>query len=317
MEKKKVIDMVENNKIARTFLNSLKLDNNKIIKSGSLFKEYLTEISGSELSDNYILKSILKTGFKENEFDQISRCHLKAAANSLDRFLSGISNDTLKLKKIAPILEDLICDLKEFIIRIDSKHDYSFLIGNTNSSSSLFYFDAAKYMFYNKALPENLTYDVTQNLSVLAIRQSIELRVKRVLGIDSLRTNSNQNIELSKLLKILNNLKNIKLDPIFKSEILNEINKWSNHYIHRGLRPFPWVTENVFEYISPIFQPGKHEKGFGWYKSSIVNSQNEYRDTLKKTIEDEFGEDVKIIWSDRFENIVLNKDTSYNKDFHQ
>jgi len=90
--------------------------------------------------------------------------------------------------------------------------------------------------------------------SVMLLRQSIELWLWEVFGIEAATDENNKIIKLNpeKLFELLDNKGlNVKL-PVSKSVIMN-IHKWTQPYVHAGWMKYTWEIEHAQNTLSPIF----------------------------------------------------------------
>jgi hypothetical protein len=99
--------------------------------------------------------------------------------------------------------------LKPFILILDKDHDYSWLLLNTNSHSTNFYQDLSFNSFWHgrpgNHFEENL---VLASSTPFIIRQTIEYKIMRILGINYYLVNDKPDIQfISKLFSVIENIK--------------------------------------------------------------------------------------------------------------
>lgn len=272
------------------------------------FLYYLKELNRiqhkKKPTDRAMFDQILKSKSHLNENDQIDnqqiKFHLYASYKSYQRILLNIDEADdyyQKYYNYRPFLIDFICDLKDIIPFFDKNQDYDFLVLNTNHSISSYYFSTVSALFHKKQLKDNLDDDAFFGILTLLIRHSIERRIKGILGIDFI-DNKGQYVGLTTLIKMLKKTK-IKFTKDIDVNIISKINTWSNHYLHRGIRPYPWVLESVIYYLERIFYAGKYAKqSWSIYASTTVDDIDSFKteifDFLKKELK---SDNIIVHWS--------------------
>lgn len=216
----------------------------KGFKSPFLFQwTYTTEING------------------EKEYECYLKANLFTATKSLERAIKKLEPENLTAVK-ERILLDFICDLSKFIAYFDKDHDFSWLLINTNSHISNFYYDLAYHSFWEGQSGEHQEEKLAQSSSAaFIIRQSIEYKIKRVLGIDKILMNKKPYIRTTELCfkAIDKNLKFYTLKDFSFSTIKN-IFSWTHVFIHGGYRPEPWQTETALTYLRSFFYSDETSK---------------------------------------------------------
>jgi hypothetical protein len=105
--------------------------------------------------------------------------------------------------------------------------------------------------------------------SVFLLRQAIELRIKRALGIEAIYDSSNHApiiVSLSKLIDFVKHHPN-EISFAVDWKQIEIINKWSNYTVHGGWVPPVWQIEFAQHLISSVFQWG-HNNAFGAVKAT-------------------------------------------------
>ncbi len=296
------------NKEAFEFYNSIKRNPNSIelTEKAVDFLEYLStlcySISSNGFKVNFIYQWLFKGKIKQGkDTGSYFKANLFAAKYSLDRIIKRLDVDEIN-EVSKRMMIDFICDLKPFIEFFDKNQDYSWLILNTNSHVSNFYSDLSMNIFWSgkpgKHLEESL---VLASSTPFIIRQSIEYKIKRILGIDYLLINDKPDIRtIERCFKAIENNKIYYKTNGINFKIIKLIYSWSNIYIHGGIRPAPWQTETAADYLKKLFYSGETSKknNFSIY-ASIEASKNDLlqiRELTEKSLKNGIEEKVYIKW---------------------
>ncbi len=203
----------------------------------------------------------------------------------------GLTFHNIKLYQ--KLIEDFLYDISSFIDYYRQKADPNFIFLSgvknyfTSSSETLMF---ARELFYNSTIKINpLPYKESQGMVSMILRQSIEIKTKRIFGIYKI-TKLHENTPdygFKRLFKFIEaNKTDISYIPV-DFEILKHIYKWSCGYIHNGEISFLWQTENALNYLKTYFNSGSHSSSgkttnsvFGAFKLSNFNSLKTKLDTF-------------------------------------
>lgn len=292
-----------------------KMDKTEIFFRLEVFSKYLNSlcatISPKGFKPPFLFQWTYTTetnGVKEYE------CYLKAnlfiAAESLERTIKKLELEDLTAVK-ERILLDFVCDLSRFITYFDQDHDFSWLLGNTNTHISNFYYNLAYNSFWEGQSGEHQEEKLAQSSSAaFIIRQSIEYKIKRILGIDKILMNKKPYIRTTELCfkAIDKNFEFYNLKDFSFSAIKN-IFSWTHAFIHGGYRPEPWQTETALTYLRSFFYSGETSKskscslyaGVEVQESDLVKLKELTEETIKA--EGEF----EIKWLSKPEVAIIKK----------
>lgn len=301
----------QNNEANNLYLALKSLDQSEIKSNLQIFSSYLTkltnELSPNKLSEKMIYEWTFKNVLdlkKSRDIDCYFRCNLISAKKSLGRIIENLSKiEVDEYQK--RILKDFVCDLKPFIMRFDSEQDYEWLVGNTNAHITNFYFQLLSNTFWTGNVgqhPEEKK--VLSSSSPFLIRQAIEYKIKRVLGIDYIMLNSKpDNKMMDKCFKAIESNKDKGYySTKFEFDILKKIYRWTHVYIHGGYRPEPWKTETAINYLSLFFYSGLTTDSnlFSLYAAVEVKATDieSLKANTVKIIEQEAASNtLKIVWT--------------------
>ena len=286
----------------------------EIIECLKCFQFYLKDLYSQlvkrELKEKHLVNWVFKTQVDKKDLDTFCKANIAAASYSLLRIIERLETTEFD-EVIQRLLLDFICDLKQFIIRYDEHQDFSWLIVNTNNHISNFYFELADNVFWH-GKPGNRKEEklVLATSTPFIIRQSIEYKPKRVLGIQYIikegrldKTSTKTYFTAFKNCSKYYRLRNIDLD------IIETIHTWSNFYVHSGLRAEPWRTETALHYILNLNYKGPtiDSSLLSIYASIEIDESKveEAKHSIEESIIQELGNDIRIVWDPHPEVAVI------------
>ena len=254
------------NKQANLVFKSLKgreTSKEEIEQSLTSFCQYLNELVSKiwkkEPQERYVFDWIFRTDINvDQDLKTIVKCNLAAASWSFQRHLNELQKQTLSVYS-KRILLDFICDLKPFVNYFDEDQDYTWLVGNTNTHISNFYHSLAKNTYFYGRPGDHAEEALVLGTSTpFLIRQSIEYKIKRILGIKSIKIDGKDdfNAMTKYWLLVKSNLAFYDMRN-FDFKLVEFIYKWCHRYVHGGLRAFNWQTECAIDYLAKVFDSGQ------------------------------------------------------------
>jgi hypothetical protein len=289
----------------QTLNNHNDSDKQEVIQSLDNFRIYLESLS-NRITKNppkigFIYQWVFSTEYKEKDLDEFCKANIFAAKESLKRIIPVIQK-----KEITPVfrrmLIDFICDLKMFVNYFDKSQNYEWLIVNTNTHISNFYYDLAQNVFYNgKPGAHEEEYFSLSSSTPFIIRQSIEYKIKRVLGIEYIELSGKPHKTLANVyFKAIRNNNLFYRTRKFDFETIEKIHSWTHLHIHSGYRAKPWVTETALNYLKEFFYSGitSQATSFSLF-AGVEIVETDLQDLIKQTedsIKNELGQDAVIIW---------------------
>jgi hypothetical protein len=286
----------------RRFYSSLDSKNiEEIIRSSGYVIDYL-KVYSSKLKLNGLLQRILMIEWDERNQSLRDKAIVQAARKYIQKLLSDLNTYTEFITPITNSIKTAIADLFPTIIRLDKDFGKPFIIGNTNTMETSMQFHFLENLFFSHRIPPSADKYQIDHLTVPFLRALLESKIKQVLGIDILRDESNKSIEVSKILKLFSELKSIKLNKSFETGILKLIMEWLNHYMHRNIRPEPYVFNSVLEFLRPIFTPGnissKNRKLYSINSSAFVEDLEIYHNEVELKLQKKFP-NCFIVWTSK------------------
>jgi len=157
------------------------------------------------------------------------------------------------------------------------------------AQNSIWMFREAKNLFWSSTVTNKnpLSHMSSVSLAVFALRQAIEIRFRRVIGITKI---VDENVSDAKLRHdfILDFVgKNLDLIELKVGSMTNLalIYKWTNFSIHTGGMPKIWEMQFALDFCNNVFQPDAPDPKKGWSINSSVKIKD-YAE-LKKRWESE------------------------------
>jgi len=250
-------------KIAKPLKNCL-LDLQKYINE--TVDEYLGTIV---YSDHEIAEFIYNESIPNGDNEKFVKINLYAAKRTLNNIVAEISNikgglSARNIKLYCELINDFISDINDFINYYRRKTDpkFVFLSGiKFYSTSSSETFNVAHQLFYTSVTKNRpLRYKESQGMVSMVLRQSIEIKTKRIFGIDKIHGvgKKPQDYGFKRLfIFIEKNKESIDYNPI-DFEVLKLIYKWSCTYIHNGETSYLWQSESALNYLKTFFAAGDY-----------------------------------------------------------
>lgn len=289
----------------RILKNQGEINKQEVLRTLDSFETYLKRlckiITKRTPKRNFIYQWIFTHDFEDKDLDKYCKGNIFAATESLGRIISKC-----KEQEITPVFKrlliDYICDLKEFINYYDKSQNYDWLLMNTNGHISNFYYDLAINTFYEgKPGKHEQEHLALSSSTPFIIRQSIEYKIKRILGINYIELSGKPHKTFANVyFKALRNNKEFYKIRKFDFEVIEKIHSWTHLYIHGGFRSRPWLTENALNCLKELFYSGEtsNSQSVSLY-AGIEILETDLENLLKKTqesIENELGQDAEIVW---------------------
>lgn len=151
-------------------------------------------------------------------------------------------------------------------------------------------------------------------LSVVTLRQSLEIRFKRICGIERLYSDKFLSPKFF-LNFVKDNHKYFKLPPNFSIDNTIKIYDWTHKIVHNAELPLIWEIALALDITLPLFRGGIHKIPNGTIQKHIhgavtINNFDEMRDKLQKDIAKKLKisiEDLNIIWAKAPEAVIDNE----------
>jgi hypothetical protein len=224
-------------------------------------------------SDEFLIGQIYSNVGNEIKDSQVSsyvKCCYYLAVKSFDKLIERMRNENGKLtlsniKSFKELIKDYIFDIMPFVKFLKRKNpNYVFFDGGKSYSNSTFeIFNSAHWLQYSSTQKESiLDQKFANTLSVFALRQALELRMKNSIGIGNILDGDGKDAKIKH--DFFPNFINLNLDlfktPFDNLTYLMKVYKWTNYFIHYGLTPRVWELNFALKYAEPMFNPANHKK---------------------------------------------------------
>ncbi|MGB7748665.1 MAG: hypothetical protein WBN75_15425 [Verrucomicrobiia bacterium] len=260
------------------------------------FKAFIAEFDGwvkanlKAHKDDYLIGQIYKENVffrTEDEYTQVCKCQAELA----HRCLKSICEDIEKKPDIYPSrtkhIVDFIFDLAPFVDQIMKKKDPNFQFiagGKSYSQNSIWMFREASNLFWSSTVTDKnlLSHMSAVSLSVFALRQAVEVRFRRAIGIERIVDDNANDAKLRHdfMLEFFAENPDLVALKVGSMTNLTLIYKWTNYSIHTGSMPNMWEIQFALDYCSKLFEPDKPDPKKGWSIDSSIKIKN--YDELKK-----------------------------------
>lgn len=276
------IDIVKNEIIVET-LFTLSNDLFSLPKAHSLQAMKIVILDFKRVFENlHVRYSTSKDSDSENKMKFLNDLNIRANVFSLRKILADISlflsHMVSEPKKIYPIIS------RKKITANESFDLISFCFGNFN-----------KYFLANEVS--------AAIMGIFFIRQSIELKIFEIFNITNILNSKNETMRISgdKILEFLNDFdENVVLPHGINRNVLLNINKWCNRFVHYGAANHFWLIH--FAYLNLIdFIPYRIFMKESYYKN------------LKNALTNKPIHIENIIQSNSKDNNILLDDLSFEK----
>jgi hypothetical protein len=279
----------------------------RAISSVKTFAAFLKEFDAwkptivkKEYSDDYLIGAIYKENVfftKESEYTQLCVCHIEAASRCLHDIASEIGGDQHKYETYRHHIVDYLFDLNPVAKQVmkDTDATYEFIKGwKSMTESSVMLFKAARNLFWSSTLKtaNPVEHRTALNLCVFALRQSLEIRFHRAIGIDKIVGPS---LEAPKLrhdffLNFVGDNLDLIQTNIASVSNLAHIYKWTNYSIHSGTFAKIWEIQYAFKYCAALFEPVPYKESEGWslYSSIKIINYAELKSRLENAVNTAF-----------------------------
>ena len=267
------------------------------------FISHLKKIGGKPLKSKCKKQNIFKLSLSLDErgIKLLARCHIQCALEYVEFIKKNIDKKKLKI---------IVAEIIPYVKRLFPNEYTSFILISTNILPSAVHFDNAKILFYShdirKQFQDNYSVDL---LVIYGIRLSLESRIKRLLGIDYVITSKKHNIGLSQFIEISKMLKHVEYAKEIDWEEIDWIVKWLNHFIHRLIRPYPWVIHQCIVILENFVSPRSilttsNKKILSFYSATVVLNEEKLKNEIERHLK-KIDEEIIIRWTDYREILKL------------
>lgn len=266
------------------------------------FHDYLIQLKATHVKKHYLPGYLIgwlyseRKGFKnDSEGTSYCRAQLCVAEYCFGKIIAEINNLSTgesdhRIIQFKEMIRNFVHDIRPIVDYLEKRRDpaYSFFEGGKNyGTRTIEVFGICNNLFWTSAFTENIV-DVRAglNLSVFTLRQALELKYRRILGIGNIY---NKDTEIEPKLKhdyfysfIKSNIVHFKFHTPHIADIW-KIYRWTNETIHTGNIPRIWELQYALEVANPFFAPQLASPTGAWSIHSSVeitdyeNLQSKFR----------------------------------------
>lgn len=274
-----------------------------------LVEKELKRINGivrnKRMTDKYIGDTIFKIDkpfVDDSEFEKIASDNLTAAYYAfieLREMLEkrNIFNDE-GIKKYGYIISLLLHDVRRFanFIGKTKNNDYYFFNGNMASiEDSHFHYIGSWQLLYNCTFEDNmLDNKFAYILSPVALRQALELKIQRILGVADFCDVNGQKV-FTKHHFFFDLIRKNIFHFNFQNEnfkIIQKIFEFCNISVHKGVMPYYWQMHYAIKFCNPLFfdQNSTSNKNFNFHSSIKIKNYEELKNKIEIALKKKFSE---------------------------
>lgn len=290
--------MLDNKKLLESAYKSANLDlAERVI-------QYLDCLNTKCYSNQHIRKHIFQTKWISKQEGNVFRCHIQAASVYLKYLVAHHEKI-----EFANQFKIVIADIIPYVQLIDKEQDTSHFLLSTNTLPAFIHYLNAQELFYKHSIRNDCRDNYRCDVLVLyALRLSLEKRIKGIIGIDYAIDSKQNPISLTKLIRIIKEIKNIEFSKEIDWCQIEQVNGWLNHFIHRGLRPHPWVIHQAFEVLDNLIMSKSRiindRTHYSWYGSAFVKSKTKFKEEIETVFLEKYpGGGIK--WASQWEVLSL------------
>lgn len=276
-------------------------------------KRLNSSVRNKKLTDKHFGDTIFKTIRRElndNERDGFVYNHFTAAYYTFidfkERMIEEKCFDYRGIKKYGYLIDLLLYDIIYYADFIGQKidKDYFFYRGIRDYiEDSKWHYVGTNHLLYNSIYDKKMLDDkFAFILSAVSLRQSLELKMQRILGIEYIRDLKGEKIYTKHHFFfnfILKNKEHFDLSSI-NIKIIQKIFEFCNLSVHIGVMPYVWQMNYAMKFCDPLFfDENKKNKGFHFHSSVKISNYNELKEKLENKLLIKFPNpeyELKIQW---------------------
>lgn len=230
---------LDHNKSNLTKIN-IKIDN---YLKGKNTSQYLTHLYSSDINQDWLEAQCMSA---RNQIEKVNKEDSK-----FNEFYKNIitENDLLLLT------HELICDISSLNQVSGGRLALDNQVYRDNHLSSRQFFLHAKFSYFTKKyVAETNCRNFNFSSMPTLIRQSIEIKLKNMIGIEKVEKTGGgfKFISINSILDFFAENPNLIELPV-SIGLLKAINTWTNTFVHSGVAPFCWQSLEAVDLIESLF----------------------------------------------------------------
>ncbi|WP_143885111.1 hypothetical protein [Chryseobacterium binzhouense] len=250
------------------------------LKTEKEFRRLNSIVNKNKVLDTTIGNSIfdkLRGEITDSEIDVYAKNHFAAAFYSFLDIKEKMSKEGnfnhIGIKKYGFLINELLYDIVIFANHIGRKVDpnYTLIVsGKANIDDSRWHFlGTFQLMYYSIFNDKRLDNKFAFIISPVALRQTIELKLNRIVGLGDIFDNNGEKI-FTKHNFIFSFIKKNRSLFDFKIEmkIVQKIFEFCNDSVHKGIMPYFWQMFYAIKFCDDLF----YDPNYKTSKSININS---------------------------------------------
>lgn len=271
-------------------------------------------IRSKKLSDEHIGNSIFKSlrgEVTDNEIKLFAHDHFTAGYYSFldikERMVKENCFNQVGILKYGYIINNIVYDLLIFANYIGQQTDPTYTLfsgGKSNIEDSRGHYIGTLQLLYNCTFDKKMLDDkFALILSAVSLRQTIELKMQRILGVADYFDLKGQKIFTSHYFFfdfILKHKTHFDL-TLLNIRIIQKVFEFCNNSVHKGIMPYYWQMFYATKFCDLLFFDPEYKKRKGWNIHSAVRIKN--YNVLKAKLETQLTEifpkpeyELHIVW---------------------
>lgn len=234
-------------------------------------------VRSKKVTDKHLGNSIFSTlrgQVTESEIKTYAKDHFTAGYYSFldikDKMIEEKCFDKDGIKKYGFIISTLIYDLRLFANYIGQQSEPTYDLfsgGKSNIEDSRWHYIGTCQLLYNCIFDENkLDNKFAFILSAVSLRQTIELKMQRIMGVADYFDLKGQKIYTHHHFFfdfILKNKEHFDL-TLLDIKIIQKVLEFCNNSVHKGIMPFYWQMFYATKFCDPLFFDPDYKKRKVW-----------------------------------------------------
>jgi hypothetical protein len=266
------------------------------------FHDYLIQLKTIHVKKNYLPSFLVGWLFSERkefkndtEVAGYCRAQLCVAEHCFGEIIAEIANTSNRdsahgVKQFEPMIHNFIHDLRPIIEFLEKRRDpaYTFFDGGKfHGTRTIDAFKISNNLFWTNAFSNNFVdMRVGLNLSVFTLRQSLELKYRRILGVGGMYNKDTENEPKLRHDYFYSFIKaNMSHFNFHTPQIADiwKIYRWTNSTIHTGNIPRLWELQFALKVVNPFFapQPASHTGAWSIHSSVEIIDHKILQDKFK------------------------------------
>lgn len=272
------------------------------------FKKLRNDLIKKKLSDECIISQVY--GNSSNDKVCYSRAQFLLAYKWFFEILHPqFTNGNISKDKFIEFLNIFIFDLNIYVNTLLDESDsrYPFIRGGKSiiDNTTAMFVNSRCLLYKGEASIRTSTL-----ISPFTLRQALEVRVKRMIGLDYVLDKNNDSIRFRHdfiwdFLKNQNDI--IKIDTTIPLSRIYTIYSWTNLSIHTGIIPNIWEVAYAYEYCMPIFQSGEDDTHWNINGVAKIKDLKLLQERFKEALKKEYEKAEHFIFNNNPEAMILKK----------